>query len=486
MQSMTAFFKSVRIARLEIQNQYRDAVHDAYFGQFGERHLTSDELALCPPVLARIGDEVARAGAGEVLDVLTSTAGIKILLELRDLYDIEGEGAQGTVTVAWPARLAGMAMAQFHGYVTQAPASRAGVLHARMRAGLRHPGPALFCVGVPSRDDAPAYLAAAAAAESRLLPVFTFDPAQGETLAERIDLGDNPQNDRTWPRARFAYRNAAGVETSVDLAFTPADFLFGDPRLAGHFWTVPAASWHDAMLPLHELLELPPNEAAGLIPYILTVDRDNRVARVALSRAIVDVSRRCRAYWLGLREWGGVENSFAARLLAAERERLGAEKEREVEAIEKNYVAQLEQDVGELTREIVQRIAGQLMGMEGMSVAMPAPAAAPAPRREAEAPAEAKAAPAAAPQEEEKIAIDDAYIDTPLCTSCNECTQLNGRVFAYNGNKQAEIKDATAGPFSDLVRAAELCPVHIIHPGQPKNPAEPGLDEWIKRAQRYN
>jgi ferredoxin len=92
----------------------------------------------------------------------------------------------------------------------------------------------------------------------------------------------------------------------------------------------------------------------------------------------------------------------------------------------------------------------------------------------------------AAPAEEEKIAIDDAYIDTPLCTSCNECTQLNGRIFVYNANKQAEIKDAAAGPFSDLVRAAELCPVHIIHPGKPKNPGEAGVDEWIKRAQRYN
>ena len=84
------------------------------------------------------------------------------------------------------------------------------------------------------------------------------------------------------------------------------------------------------------------------------------------------------------------------------------------------------------------------------------------------------------------VVVTDAYIDTPLCTSCNECTQLNSRIFAYNGNKQAEVKDAGAGPFSDIVRAAELCPVHIIHPGKPKNPSEPGLDEWVKRAERYN
>ena len=489
MQALTAFFRSVRIARLETQNQYRDDVHDSFFGQFGERHLTPDELALCPPVLVRIADDdLAQSGAGELLDVLNSGAGIKILLELRSLYHVEGDPLHPRVTVGWPARLPGMAMALHNAYVMQAPASRASVMRARMLDGLRQPGPALFGIGVPARQDRglATYLAAAAATESRLLPVVAFDPAKGETLAERVDLADNPQNERTWPAERFVYRNAAGAEVSADLAFTPADYLFGDPRLAGHFWTAPVAWWHNVMLPLHEMLEMPVNEAAGRIPYIITVDNDNRVGRVVVSRAIVDLSRRCRAYWRGLREAGGVENSFATRLLAAEHEKLSAEKEREIEEIEKNYLAQLDQDVGELTREIVQRIAAQLLGSESMAIAMPVPATAPAPRGETAAPAVTATAPAAAPEADEAIVIDDAYIDTPLCTSCNECTQLNARIFAYNANKQAEVKDAAAGPFSDIVRAAELCPVHIIHPGKPKNAAEAGLDEWIKRAQKYN
>jgi ferredoxin len=490
MEAMTAFFKAVRIARLEIQNQYRDTVHDAYFDRFGERHLPADELALVPPVLTRITDAtLARAGAGELLAVLNSRTGIKVLLELQDLYDVVGDAPQPAVTVAWPVRLAAMAMGLNSAYVVQAPASRAVLLRERMLDGMRVPGPALFCVGVPvRRDDGLAtYLGAAAATESRLLPVVVFDPSRGDVLAERIDIADNPQKERVWPVDRFTYRNGAGQETTVELAFTPADLLFGDPRLSGHFWPAPAAWWHDAMLPLHEVLEMPVNESAGRIPYILTVDKDNRVGRAVVSRAVVEFSRGCRSSWLGLRETGGVENSFAARQLAAERERLSAEKEAEIAEIEKNYVSQLEQDVGDLTREIVQRIASQLMGAEGAAVAIPMPSAPPAPRERAPAgPAEGTPLPAAAPEEDEAVVIDDAYIDTPLCTSCNECTQLNPRIFAYNSNKQAEVKDASAGPFSDIVTAAELCPVHIIHPGKPKNPGESGLDEWIKRAQKYN
>jgi pyruvate-ferredoxin/flavodoxin oxidoreductase len=59
-------------------------------------------------------------------------------------------------------------------------------------------------------------------------------------------------------------------------------------------------------------------------------------------------------------------------------------------------------------------------------------------------------------------------------------------MFAYNDNKQALIKDATAGTFRDLVTAAEKCPVHIIHPGKPGNPDEQGLDDLVQRAAKFN
>jgi len=89
-------------------------------------------------------------------------------------------------------------------------------------------------------------------------------------------------------------------------------------------------------------------------------------------------------------------------------------------------------------------------------------------------------------EEEDEVSFDDPYIDTPLCTTCNECTNINSRMFAYNENKQATIKDPTAGTYAELVQAAEKCPVHIIHPGKPKNPDEPGLDALIERGAKFN
>ena len=65
---------------------------------------------------------------------------------------------------------------------------------------------------------------------------------------------------------------------------------------------------------------------------------------------------------------------------------------------------------------------------------------------------------------------DEPWIETTRCPSCNECQNINDRMFGYNDNKQAYIKDLSAGTFRQIVEAAEACQVAIIHPGKPRNP----------------
>ena len=89
-------------------------------------------------------------------------------------------------------------------------------------------------------------------------------------------------------------------------------------------------------------------------------------------------------------------------------------------------------------------------------------------------------------EEVEALSFDEPYIDTALCTSCDDCTDLYPHIFNYDDNTRAYITDATAGPYRELVLAAEICPVHIIHPGKPNNPDEPNLEEWLKRAAPFN
>ena len=87
--------------------------------------------------------------------------------------------------------------------------------------------------------------------------------------------------------------------------------------------------------------------------------------------------------------------------------------------------------------------------------------------------------------ETEALAIDP-YIDTPMCTTCNECIEKNKQMFKYNGDKMAYIADASAGSYRQLVEAAEASPVGIIHPGTPLNQNEDDLPELMERAKEFS
>jgi len=499
MRVMVEFFKSVRVARLEIANGYREAVHDSYFAAFDKSYLTDDEIALCPPVLLKLGaGSLTDAEPAALLRVLSGEVPVKVLLRIDDIYATPGVGEQPPIAPGWPSRLAAMAVVLNRAFILQTPMSRPHLAYTSFLKGIGYPGPALFAVYTGSEDRAelPAFLETAAAAESRCFPILVFDPSGGEGLARQIRITDNPQSDADWPTEPFTYRTADDETVTVDLAFTSADFLLRDQRVADHFWCVPPEQWHENMVPLDEYMTLDASDVGTKVPYVMTIDEEGRLGRAVMTRTIVDAVERARSSWRQLQEVGGINNSFALDLIAREKERLAEEKRQAVTEIEKNYVAQIDQDIGELTKEIIQRIANGLIaeggnGARGPSIEMPSAPRAASPGAAAPAAEEAVAEEEAAAEQEqdddEDVAVlDEAYIDTPLCTSCNECTKLNSQIFAYNANKQAYIEDAAAGPYKDLVRAAELCPVRIIHPGKPKRMDEPDIDQWIERASRFS
>jgi pyruvate-ferredoxin/flavodoxin oxidoreductase len=78
------------------------------------------------------------------------------------------------------------------------------------------------------------------------------------------------------------------------------------------------------------------------------------------------------------------------------------------------------------------------------------------------------------------------WIDTENCTSCDECIQINPKIFVYNEQGKAVIKDPNGGPYKDLVRAAERCTAQVIHPGLPKDRSPKDIETWIKRGEKYN
>ena len=433
--------KALAVAELEIDGLYVEAQHDAFFRSYSADLLDAGDLALFPDYLVRLkGDSLSPAEHERLNELVATSLPMKVLVQSDDLLDV------ATATGTRPAfslrdlQYARYAMECHTAYVVQAPASQLYASRERIVAAMRHAGPALFNVysGLAGGAGAlPPYLDAAAAHASRAFPAYAYDPTAGDNLAARFDLDANPDVERDWPVQPLAYEDDAHQTVREDVAFTYLDFVACDPRHAAHFARVPRAQWNDAMAaPACVAIASANRSAPAAVPYLLVTGENNRLHRVIADEAVMREARRCREHWRALQELGGIHNSHAERLLAREKA----------------------------------ASAAQHSAAAVTTVAPPVAAAPPAAVTE--------------PAVEERRS-DEAYIETVRCSSCNECTQLNPRMFAYDANKQAYIKDIMAGSYRELVEAAESCQVSVIHPGKPRDPSEPGLEELLQRAQPF-
>ena len=441
---MIELAKAIAVARLEIESEYREARHDAFFEEFGDNGLDPEDLALFPDYLICLrAADLAASESDLILQAFIAGIPAKIVVQTDDLLEQSPIGSEYMISGLRSRQLVSTSIGFGAYYVLQSSSSSLFRLREKILCGISYPGPALFSVfSGASVAGIPPYLTAAAAAESRAFPAFTYDPSAGPDWASRFSLCANSQIDLDWPQQRLDYEDEEQQLVSETLAFTLADFAACDPRCAKHFAKVPRAKWSADLVPVSEFLAREPNDLVEKVPCLLMIDSDNRLQKVIVNDKLVREAHRCVEAWRSLQELGGVHNSHAVLLV---------ERERKAWAEQARPATTPEENVGRAT---------------------------------AGTPAEAPAAPATAEAATERPS-DDPYIETARCTSCNECTQINDKMFSYDANKQASIINPDAGTYRQLVEAAESCQVSIIHPGKPRNPNEPGLDELIKRAESF-
>lgn len=451
--AMAQLVKAMSMAELDSEGLYDEARHDAYFDAFDERLLSPRDMAIFPDYLvclpARRGGDAAETS---VMELLSAGIPVKVLAETDDILEESSHGRGKLTHGVRSGQLGALAVGLADAFVLQSASSNLLRLHDTIWRGLSTAAPALFSVYTPAVariTRLPAYLASAAAMQSRAFPAFTYDPSAGADLAARFSLEHNPQPDRNWPVTQFEYADGALQRVREEIAFTLADFAAADARYAQHFARVPHDAWNGDMLPMAAWLGCDRATGENQVPYVAAVDEDDILQRMLVDERLARAARRCLDNWHRLQELGGIRSSHAERLLARKRTEWEAEKREEIEAL-------------------------------GLAVAPPS-----APAATAADNADAVAAQTTGAAEEPQRAAGEAWIETMRCSSCNECTEINNRMFAYDENQQASIRDLTAGTYRELVEAAESCQLAIIHPGHPINPDEPGLEELLERAQPF-
>ena len=478
MAKMAEGFRAIRTVELELDDKYNPAEHDEFLTYFNWRQFSDEEWELCPPVVAVGGDgAMYDIGFQNLSRLMASGTPIKVLVVDTQVYSNTGgqactSGFIGQVSdmaqfgkaiqgKQEPRKEIGLiGMAHRTTYVMQSTISHPNHMIEGFIQGLKARRPALFnlystCQPEHGIGDDMSAAQSKLAVESRAYPLFRYNPDAGTTLEECFDLEGNPQVDRDWPSYTIKYQED-GVEREMELPLTFADFAITEARFRKQFRVAPRDTWNENMMPLAEFLELDEDDREGVFPYVWMVDKKGQLMRLLVAQPIVASCEDRREFWTMLRSLAGEDRPSTDSL---------------VEDVRQDVVSKI--------------MSGLLQIATGSDEGLAALASASSPMATSGAPSAAGTAPSAAPA----AASGDylaPWIETVNCTACDECTQLNSKIFEYNADKKAVIKNAEAGPYKDLVKAAERCTARVIHPGLPRNRSEKGIEKWIKRGEKYN
>ena len=488
-------YAAIRMAALEIDDSYEPAVHDSWFAGFDWQAFSHAEMQLVTRVVALVSaDYLAGDGLPAFSRLLGSRVPVHVLSWVR-AYDNPGARPGEDPFGSYRFELAYFGIGHRQVVVAQTSAARHEDLLSGFLSALDSDRASLHLInrGTQSKTRQrllEPWFVASAALESRAHPFIQVNPDAGDHAAERVSFGGNPQAANDWPIVKLEYRNAEGEITEMDLAFTFADYALLMPALHDHFRRVPTGFDSEDLVTVDRYLDLDEALVDRLVPYVWGIDGQGVLIRLAVSRALIFACRDRRNYWRTLQELAGIHNFYVEEAIervieeqraadAAEREQMAKAHEQEIESVRSEAADAV---MGQLVDVLMGADLSDMVGDGSPLASMPAKAT-------LEAPPPAETATVAAetePEAAEEITFDDPWLDTAMCTTCDDCMGINKLMFVYNDNKQAILKDPRAGPFADLVAAAEICPAKCIHPGKPLNADEPDLEELVARAAPFN
>ena len=477
MAKMAEGFKAIRQAELEIKGDYNPEIHENFFSYFNWEQFSDEEFKLCPPVVSVGGDgAMYDIGFQNLSRMMMSGMPIKVLILDTQVYSNTGGQACTSTFVGQVAdmtpygkqtkgkkeirkEMSVIAMAHRTSFVLQGAISNITHLIEGYIDGLNSRRPAIFniyavCQPEHGVADNAADRQSKMAVESRAYPLYRFDPDLGTSFEECSSLEGNPAIHSDWPIYKLEYQDENGNHETMDHPLTFADFALTEGRFRKHFHTAPPETWSDAMMPLAEFIELDPSEQADLFPYIWAVDTKNQLMRVLVSAELVTSTIERRDFWHQLKSLTGVEPKV------------------DIDSVVEEAKVDMAQKI---TASLMAMAAGASAGDGSCSIPNLGSLLAPASSSDA-----ATATPNTASEDYEPV-----WIETPECTGCDECIDINPDIFAYNEDKLAIVMNPKAGAYIDIVKAAEKCTAGAIHPGTPFNPREANLDKLMKRAEKY-
>ncbi len=477
---------ALRLADLEINQNYDDDLHAPYFESFDLSFLSDDDLSYFRPLIVVEESRRLMLDQKGFLTLLSNDALVKVLtINKHDEFIGFSKQVKDDDTYL---ELAALAMFRRNACVYQGALDNPSWLNDTFRKGLDAACPVLWNIliagGAAKRADRDLPVLKTAV-HSRYFPQLVYDIRSGEGFASHFDISGNPQPTESFPVFTHEIRSPSGKQT-CPYYLTMADYLALDDENLKMLEFVPAGFSSENLIPLAEYLVLPHDSLSGKIPFLWMVDEKGHLKQAAIPLSWL---QRCRArleYWRFLQELAGANSYHAKRAVAEAKSAWETEKDAELEALKTRLQADFDRIRRDDTAKAINRMLNRLLGNdEEITTLLQQPDSAPMTPEE-----EVKKMPASKDEQEienlKPLISTEVWVDSDQCTSCSDCIDALPSVFKYNDDKQAFVHNPKGGTYAKIVSLAEKCPARCIHPGLPQDPSEPGGEKLIRRAEKFN
>ncbi len=441
--------RALRLAKLEAASAYDPPIHDEALRRLDWQSAEAGELAaLAPVVIVESTEGLAKASLTGFSRALRSGMPLQLVIP-RSGFGV-GELGEAGIEPGY------LAMVHRESFVVQGTMAHPVELAAMLEAMAVTLRPAVAVVATPEPDagQIEAWEGLALLERSHAAPSYRYDPERGETWAERFEILPD---------------GAAPNEGAQQETVTAAHAAAMSRRMLDHFRVLPPSAFDGEQVELDAYLAEYRDRPPLGIPFLWVLSPSGERQRAICTRELAALCRDRLRSWRAARALAsGPAKQPQAAAAAQDSEQARAEGAREALL---RLVASITGKEAALAAPVSAAGAASVATLSAAVSTAPAPAASPA------------AATAPPPQMEEAIA---PYIESSLCTSCNDCRKINPRLFGYDANQQAYIADAGAGTFAELVKAAEGCPSKCIHPGTPAPGDKTVTADLLARAAKLN
>lgn len=445
--------RALRIAKLDLDDDYDPQVHDRFFRLFGWAQFTPEELGLLPTVISMGGDGATYdIGFGALSRLLSTTTPIKVVVLNTGAYSNTGGQASTASLTGQDSDLSrfGSAhsgkqderkelglIAAFHPnvFVVQACTALQGHFLKNVIDYLNHnDSPAVLDVYTPCQPehgiaDSTSSWHARMAVESRMNPVFVHDPRRAGDLHGRFSLDGNPDAGKDWTTNTIEYVED-GATKLLQVPLTPADFALTEGRFKKQFRRLAA----DAVgVPVHEYIELSVADREGKTPFVWSTGDDKKLIKLETSQTLIHLVQERRKYWRTLQYLSGLDVA-----------KLDADHHAELEALRRQYKESVE-----ARESSIDSIARAMSELASSSNAPPSNGFAAALMPGAGVAATA-AAPDAAAATNGSAVVTLAEEDLAKCNNCKTCYQDLSELF----EKTRIVVDGTAKEVAHLIPGA--------------------------------